>query len=92
MIDRVELLSSIADTIMDYRVNELSQRTPEHVDRWVSQFDGGGSFRCSPSRRTCSSRPISHGQLSIAEAPVRRLTFHAVPVPLSVARPGEGLT
>ncbi len=36
---RDELLASIATTIRDYRAGEIAQPTPEHVHRWVSQFD-----------------------------------------------------
>lgn len=38
MAVRDELLKSIADTIADYREGEIDRPTPEHVDRWVSQF------------------------------------------------------
>jgi hypothetical protein len=36
--ERQKLLESIANTTADYREGELSAPTPEHVDRWVSQF------------------------------------------------------
>lgn len=36
---REELLVSIAEEIKDYREGELPTPTPEHVDRWISQFD-----------------------------------------------------
>ena len=39
MNERDELLASIANTIKDYRQGELPEPTPEHVDRWISQFD-----------------------------------------------------
>jgi hypothetical protein len=39
MTERSELLSAIAKTIKDYRTEEIAQATPEHVDRWVAQFD-----------------------------------------------------
>lgn len=39
MSEREDLLSSIANTIRDYRASELPTPTPEHVDRWVQQFD-----------------------------------------------------
>lgn len=39
MSERAELLESIATTIEDYREGEIDRPTPEHVDRWVSQFD-----------------------------------------------------
>ncbi len=32
------LLQSIATTIADYRVGEIDPPTPDHVNRWVSQF------------------------------------------------------
>jgi hypothetical protein len=37
--ERNELLESIANTTADYRACELPAPTPEHVDRWVRQFD-----------------------------------------------------
>jgi len=40
MSERSDLLASIADTIKDYREGELSKPTPDHIDRWISQFDG----------------------------------------------------
>ena len=33
------LLASIASTIKDYRKGEIPEPTPDHVDRWISQFD-----------------------------------------------------
>lgn len=39
MAERDDLLESIATTIADYREGEIEQPTPEHVDRWVRQFD-----------------------------------------------------
>ena len=36
---RQELLQSIATTILDYRQGEIAAPTPDHVDRWVWQFD-----------------------------------------------------
>jgi hypothetical protein len=39
MKSRNELLTSIATTIQDYRADEIAQPTPEHVDRWVRQFE-----------------------------------------------------
>lgn len=38
MTERAQLLSSLAMTIADYRAGELPSPTPDHVDRWVSQF------------------------------------------------------
>jgi hypothetical protein len=32
-------LESIADTIADYREGEIEKPTPDHIDRWVTQFD-----------------------------------------------------
>lgn len=40
MSKRAELLESIAATIADYREGEIATPTPEHVDRWIRQFDG----------------------------------------------------
>ena len=39
MSDRSDMLSSIAETIVDYRQGDLAAPTPKHVDRWVTQFD-----------------------------------------------------
>ena len=41
MLTREQLLSSIADTIQDYRAGDpdTPTPTPEHVDCWVEQFD-----------------------------------------------------
>ncbi len=39
MAERDNLLESIAVTIEDYRDGEIDRPTPEHVDRWVKQFD-----------------------------------------------------
>lgn len=41
MDKRSELLESIATTITDYRDGEIKRPTPEHVDRWIRQFDKG---------------------------------------------------
>ena len=37
--ERNNLLVSIATTTADYREGELETPTPEHVDRWINQFD-----------------------------------------------------
>ncbi len=34
-----DLLSSIANTLQDYRAGDLPTPTPDHVERWVRQFD-----------------------------------------------------
>ena len=39
MSARSSLLASIANTIKDYRKGEIPEPTPDHVDRWISQFD-----------------------------------------------------
>ena len=39
MSERTDLLSSIAETIADYRGHDLVAPTPERVDRWIKQFD-----------------------------------------------------
>lgn len=39
MTERYDLLTSITQTIADYRAGDLDAPTPEHVDRWLSQFD-----------------------------------------------------
>jgi hypothetical protein len=38
MSERSDLLASIANTIKTYRAGEIPIPTPEHVDRWASQF------------------------------------------------------
>jgi len=38
MSERGDLLISVAGTINTYRQGELATPTPDHVDRWVSQF------------------------------------------------------
>lgn len=40
MTERQSLLQSIAQTTADYRAGELDAPTPEHVDRWIKQFEG----------------------------------------------------
>ena len=37
--NRNALLKSIADTILDYRVDECPKPTPRHVNRWIEQFN-----------------------------------------------------
>jgi hypothetical protein len=39
MSHRDDLLASVADTIGDYRAGEIAKPSPDHVDRWVKQFD-----------------------------------------------------
>ena len=39
MSKRDSLLSSIAETIKDYRLGEIEIPTPKHVARWISQFN-----------------------------------------------------
>ena len=39
MSEREKLLESLSETIKDYRVRETSEPTPDHVARWVNQFD-----------------------------------------------------
>ncbi len=39
MKPRRDLLESIADTIKDYRVDDLPEPTPDHVDKWIRQFE-----------------------------------------------------
>ena len=36
---RGDLLESIANTVADYRAGEIPEPTPDHVDRWISQFN-----------------------------------------------------
>jgi len=38
MSERSDLLEAVADTIKTYRTGEIEVPTPDHVDRWVSQF------------------------------------------------------
>lgn len=39
MSERKRLLKSIAETIADYREGEIAKPSPEHVEKWVVQFD-----------------------------------------------------
>lgn len=39
MSERNELLAALADRIADYREGDLPKPTPDHVDKWLSQFD-----------------------------------------------------
>ena len=41
MAERDDLLASIAATTADYREGDLPPSTPEHVERWINQFDAG---------------------------------------------------
>jgi hypothetical protein len=41
MTERNDLLTSIADTIKDYRAGEIETPSVDHVDTWVRQFDNG---------------------------------------------------
>lgn len=41
MSERDDLLASIAHTIADYRAGEIARPSPDHVDRWVQQFEKG---------------------------------------------------
>lgn len=41
---RAALLQQIATTIADYRQGEILQPTPDHVDRWVNQFDAAAQL------------------------------------------------
>lgn len=45
MSEHTGLLASIADTIKDYRAGELPTPTPDHVERWINQFDGAVRLR-----------------------------------------------
>ena len=38
MSKRTDLLASIAKTIKDYRKGQIPEPTPDHVERWISQF------------------------------------------------------
>lgn len=40
MTTRAKFLESIANTIADYRKSEIAQPSPEHVEKWISQFQG----------------------------------------------------
>jgi hypothetical protein len=41
MAERDDLLASIAATTADYREGDLAAPTPEHVARWIQQFEAG---------------------------------------------------
>lgn len=37
--ERVMLLQSLSKTIFDYRFNEITSMTPDHIEHWLSQFE-----------------------------------------------------
>lgn len=39
MTERSNLLESIASTASDYRAGELDAPSPDHIERWIKQFD-----------------------------------------------------
>ena len=39
MADRQSFLESITEKIRDYRADDLPIPTPDHVDRWINQFE-----------------------------------------------------
>lgn len=41
MAEQDDLLASIAEKIVDYREGDLPTPTPQHVERWINQFDAG---------------------------------------------------
>lgn len=41
MTERQTLIESIANITSDYRAGDLAPPTPDHVDRWVKQFEEG---------------------------------------------------
>src|SRR5882672_3548504 len=45
MSARDGLLASVANTIQDYRAGEIAKPSPEHVDRWIQQFEKGVQLR-----------------------------------------------
>lgn len=44
IISRNALLQSLADTIADYRQGEIRPITPDHVERWLNQFEVEDQF------------------------------------------------
>lgn len=52
MTERQQLLKSIAAKTADYREGDLAAPTPDHVDRWVKQFD--------PSAQISILRELNH--------------------------------
>jgi hypothetical protein len=38
-VTRYELLESLAHTLSDYRQGEIPPITPDHVEKWLNQFD-----------------------------------------------------
>ncbi len=44
MTERTDLLASIAATTADYRAGEIPAPTPDHVERWVNQFDAAAQL------------------------------------------------
>jgi len=44
MSERIDLVTSVASTIRGYRQGEIAVPTPEHVERWLSQFSPGSQL------------------------------------------------
>lgn len=44
MTERSDLLTSIAGHIKNFRTGEIAQPTPDHVDRWASQFSAANQL------------------------------------------------
>lgn len=40
LMERQDLVRSICETTADYRLGDLPPPTPDHVERWIQQFDG----------------------------------------------------
>ena len=80
MMERSDLLASIAGTIKDYRAGEIAEPTPQHVDRWVSQFGGEAQVPLLREmdyvlKRTYRSRERVSGLLTtLAKHPPNRAT------------------
>ena len=39
MSEYTDLLNSVANTVTDYRAEEIPVPTTDHVERWINQFD-----------------------------------------------------
>ncbi len=72
MSERTTLLKAVADTIKTYRRGQLAEPTPQHVDRWLSQF--------TPEHQLPFLREFAHviEQTFITEDNIRTFLSHLV--------------
>ena len=52
LTERRNLLTSITNTIKDYRAGEIPEPTPDHVDQWINQFEKRATSDIGPRVQT----------------------------------------